>query len=29
MVSTDQLYSYNLLTGDGFQHGAVKHGRKE
>lgn len=28
-VSTDELYSYNLLTGDGFQHGAVKHGRKE
>lgn len=28
-VSTDELYSYNLLTGDGYQHGAVKHGRKE
>lgn len=28
-VSTDELYSYNLLTGDGFQHGVVKHGRKE
>ena len=28
-VSTDELYSYNLLTGDGFKHGAVKHGRKE
>ena len=29
VVSTDELYSYNLLTGDGFKHGAVKHGRKE
>ena len=29
VVSTDELYSYNLLTGDGFTHGAVKHGRKE
>lgn len=29
VVSTDELYSYNLLTGDGFQHGAVKHGAKE
>jgi transposase len=28
-VSTDELYSYNLLTGDGYQHGVVKHGRKE
>ncbi|MFY9656587.1 MAG: IS1595 family transposase [Methylocystis sp.] len=28
-VSTDELYSYNLLTGDGFKHGAVKHGAKE
>jgi transposase-like protein len=28
-VSTDELYSYGLLTGDGFKHGAVKHGRKE
>ena len=28
-VSTDELYSYNLLTGDGYQHGAVKHGAKE
>jgi transposase-like protein len=28
-VSTDELYSYNLLTGDGYQHGAVKHGRGE
>ena len=28
-VSTDELYSYNLLTGDGYSHGAVKHGRKE
>ncbi|MBN9788455.1 IS1595 family transposase [Pseudonocardia sp. TMWB2A] len=29
VVSTDELYSYNLLTGDGYQHGVVKHGRKE
>lgn len=29
VVSTDELYSYNLLTGDGYQHGAVKHGKKE
>ncbi len=29
VVSTDELYSYNLLTGDGFAHGAVKHGAKE
>ena len=28
-VSTDELYSYNLLTGDGYKHGAVKHGAKE
>lgn len=28
-VSTDELISYNLLTGDGFSHGAVKHGAKE
>lgn len=28
-VSTDELYSYGLLTGDGYQHGAVKHGAKE
>jgi transposase-like protein len=28
-VSTDELYSYNLLTGDGYEHGVVKHGRKE
>lgn len=28
-ISTDQLYSYNLLTGDGYQHGAVKHGARE
>jgi hypothetical protein len=26
---TDELYSYNLLTGDGYIHGAVKHGAKE
>ncbi|CAM3150240.1 Transposase [Sphingomonas antarctica] len=29
VVSTDELYSYNLLTGDGYQHGTVKHGQKE
>jgi len=28
-VSTDELYSYGLLEGDGFKHGAVKHGAKE
>lgn len=28
-VSTDELYSYGLLTGDGFKHGRVKHGAKE
>lgn len=29
VVSTDELYGYGLLTGDGYTHGAVKHGRKE
>ena len=29
VVSTDELYSYNLLTKDGFKHGVVKHGAKE
>lgn len=29
VVSTDELMSYGLLTGDGFQHGTVKHGAKE
>lgn len=28
-VSTDELYSYNLLTDDGYQHGRVRHGAKE
>lgn len=28
-VSTDELYSYNLLKSDGYKHGAVKHGQKE
>ena len=28
-VSTDELYSYGLLNGDGYTHGAVKHGAKE
>lgn len=29
IVSTDELYSYGLLEGDGYQHGHVKHGDKE
>jgi transposase len=29
VVSTDELMSYGLLTGDGFTHGAVKHGANE
>ncbi len=29
VVSTDELVSYGLLTGDGFKHGVVKHGAKE
>ncbi|WP_424362994.1 IS1595 family transposase [Methylocystis parvus] len=29
VVSTDELYSYGLLTDDGYQHGAVKHVAKE
>lgn len=29
VVSTDELVSYGLLAGDGFTHGAVKHGAKE
>ncbi len=28
-VSTDELMSYGLLSGDGFKHGTVKHGEKE
>jgi transposase-like protein len=28
-VSTDELMSYGLLTGDGYKHGTVKHGAKE
>ena len=28
-VSTDELFSYNLLSGDGYKHGAVKHGARE
>lgn len=28
-VSTDELMSYGLLTGDGYKHGVVKHGAKE
>jgi len=28
-VSTDELMSYGLLDGDGYQHGTVKHGQKE
>ena len=29
IVSTDELMSYGLLEGDGYTHGAVKHGAKE
>ena len=29
VVSTDELVSYGLLTGDGYTHGTVKHGAKE
>lgn len=29
VVSTDELMSYGLLTGDGYTHGAVKHAAKE
>ena len=29
VVSTDELMSYGLLTGDGYQHGTVKHGAGE
>ena len=29
IVSTDELMSYNLLEGDGYVHGRVKHGAKE
>ena len=29
VVSTDELMSYGLLDGDGYTHGAVKHGAKE
>jgi transposase len=29
IVSTDELMSYGLLTGDGYKHGMVKHGAKE
>jgi transposase-like protein len=28
-VSTDELMSYGLLTGDGYTHGVVKHAAKE
>jgi transposase len=28
-VSTDELISYNLLKGQGYTHGAVKHGAKQ
>ncbi len=28
-VSTDELYSYGLLAGDGYRHGTVKHGKGE
>jgi transposase-like protein len=29
IVSTDELVSYGLLTGDGYKHGQVKHGKKD
>jgi transposase len=29
IVSTDELMSYGLLTGDGYKHGMVKHGSME
>jgi transposase-like protein len=29
VVSTDELYSYSLLNDAGYQHGMVKHGKKE
>lgn len=29
VVSTDELMSYGLLTGDGFTHGRVSHARGE
>jgi len=29
IVSTDELMSYGLLTGDGYRHGTVKHGELE
>lgn len=29
VVSTDELFSYNLLTDDGNEHGTVSHGKKE
>ena len=28
-VSTDELISYGLLKGDGYQHGTVKHSAGE
>ena len=28
-VSTDELYAYGLLSGAGFDHGVVSHGKKE
>jgi transposase-like protein len=29
IVSTDEFYSYGLLKGEGYQHGLVKHGKKQ
>ena len=29
IVSTDELVSYGLLSGDGYQHGQVKHAEKD
>ena len=28
VVSTDELASYDLLTGDGYTHGTVQHGKR-
>ncbi len=28
IVSTDELFSYGLLTGDGYKHGVVNHSQK-
>lgn len=28
-VSADELYNYNLLKSEGYEHGVVKHAKKE